>query len=79
MPARPDRVDLVLPPAATTPTARRAAAPATAEPPPVRVHIGRLEVRANLQPAPPRRPERTETTDEALSLGDFLRGRRRPA
>ena len=47
------------------------------EPPPVRVHIGRLEVRANVQeqqrPAPPV-PQPAEP--EGLSLSDYLRGRR---
>ena len=46
------------------------------EPPPVRVHIGRLEVRANVQeqprPAPPPQP----AEPEGLSLSDYLRGRR---
>ena len=46
------------------------------EPPPVRVHIGRLEVRANLQeqPRPAPRPEPSERGE--LSLADYLRGRR---
>jgi hypothetical protein len=45
-------------------------------PPPVRVHIGRLEVRANLQepPRPQRAPERPQPQE--LALGDYLRGRR---
>lgn len=47
-----------------------------AEPPAVRVHIGRLEVRANLQEQP-RRPERPPVPrPPELSLGDYLRGRR---
>ena len=42
---------------------------------PVRVHIGRLEVRANLQePARQRSAERPRPQE--LSLGDYLRGRR---
>jgi hypothetical protein len=53
-----------------------AAAASPAEPAPVRVHIGRLEVRANLQ----ERPRRTERTPapraQELSLSDYLRGRR---
>jgi hypothetical protein len=48
-----------------------------AGPPPVRVHIGRLEVRANVQEqhraaAPPPQP----AEPEGLSLSDYLRGRR---
>jgi len=44
--------------------------------PPVRVHIGRLEVRANLQEPPrPQRPAERPRSQE-LSLGDYLRGRR---
>ena len=42
----------------------------------VRVHIGRLDVRANLQEAPKRPPRRAETRPEGLSLSDYLRGRR---
>ena len=70
-----------------TPTASVIAAPAGAaapaavatardEPPPVRVHIGRLEVHASVgeAPRPQRRPEPREP--EALSLSDYLRGRR---
>ena len=45
------------------------------QPPPVRVHIGRLEVRANLEsPAPPPRP--AEPAPQGLSLSDYLRGKR---
>jgi hypothetical protein len=46
------------------------------EPPAVLVHIGRLEVRANLHEAPPQRPRRTETHPPGPSLADYLRGRR---
>jgi hypothetical protein len=42
----------------------------------VRVHIGRLDVRANLQEAPARPPRRARTSPEGLSLSDYLRGRR---
>jgi hypothetical protein len=42
----------------------------------VRVHIGRLEVRANLQQTPPQRPRRTDPRPQELSLGDYLRGSR---
>jgi hypothetical protein len=43
----------------------------------VRVHIGRLEVRANLQDAaPPPRPSPVEPRPQGLSLSDYLRGRR---
>ncbi len=49
---------------------------AAADEPPVRVHIGRLEVRANLeQPAPtPRRRE--PQRPQGPTLSDYLRGRR---
>jgi hypothetical protein len=51
-------------------------AAAPAEPPAVRVHIGRLEVRANLQEQP-RRPERSPAPrPQELSLSDYLRGQR---
>jgi hypothetical protein len=46
------------------------------EPPPVRVHIGRLEVRANLQQPAPQRPHRDEERPPELSLPDYLRGKR---
>ena len=53
------------------------AASTPAEEPPVRVHIGRLEVRANIEqpPAPPQ-PMSRPAPSEGLSLGDYLRGRR---
>jgi hypothetical protein len=44
-------------------------------PSPVRVHIGRLEVRANLQ-EPRRQPAAERPRPQELSLGDYLRGRR---
>ena len=45
--------------------------------PPVRVHIGRLEIRANVQEPPRPQPARHESRRaEELSLGDYLRGRR---
>lgn len=50
---------------------------AAEERPEVRVHIGRLEVRANLQPAPPPRRREPEPAPE-LSLTDYLRRSRRP-
>jgi hypothetical protein len=49
---------------------------AAEERPETRVHIGRLEVRANLQPAPPPRRREPERAPE-LSLTDYLRGSRR--
>ncbi len=50
---------------------------AALEPSSVRVHIGRLEVRANLQrPATPRPRARDEERPPELSLADYLRGRR---
>jgi hypothetical protein len=46
------------------------------EQPAVRVHIGRLEVRANLQAAPPpEQPRRGQATPEGPSLSEYLRGR----
>jgi hypothetical protein len=55
-----------------------AAAPAARvdEPAPVRVHIGRLEVRANLQQAPPPQRRREAPRPQGLTLGDYLRGKR---
>jgi hypothetical protein len=72
----------VVPLARATPAVPAPLAPATvatiaaAEQPQVRVHIGRLEVRASLeQPAPqPRRREEPRRPPE-LSLSDYLRGR----
>lgn len=62
--------------AASVPSSRTAVATTREEERSVRVHIGRLEVRANLeQPAPkPRRrePERSQ----GPTLSDYLRGRR---
>jgi hypothetical protein len=50
--------------------------PPTAEQP-VRVHIGRLEIRATIQETPPTRPPRRRSArGDALSLGDYLRGAR---
>jgi hypothetical protein len=47
------------------------------EPPPVRVHIGRLEVRASLGEAPSRpQPLPVPSEPEGLSLSDYLRGKR---
>ena len=47
-----------------------------ADEPPVRVHIGRLEVRANLE-QPARRPERREPQkQQGTTLSDYLRGKR---
>jgi hypothetical protein len=47
------------------------------EQPPVRVHIGRLEVRANLHEAPRSEPRRQEPEPEGLALSDYLRGKGR--
>jgi hypothetical protein len=60
---------------ATTAAAPAAIAVSRGEEPAVRVHIGRLEVRANLQAAPPpdRRP-REHAIPAGPSLSDYLRG-----
>jgi hypothetical protein len=50
--------------------------PARDEAPAVRVHIGRLEVRANLQQAPPQPRTREEAPPQGPSLSDYLRGKR---
>lgn len=55
---------------------RGSAAPPRAEAPPVRVHIGRLEVRANLQPPVREQPRREAPRPEGVSLADYLRGQR---
>jgi hypothetical protein len=49
---------------------------ASAQLPPVRVHIGRLEVRANVQEPPRPQPLREEPREPGLLLSDYLRGRR---
>jgi hypothetical protein len=49
---------------------------AAAEEPGVRVHIGRLEVRANLQEPVREQPRPEMPKAEELSLRDYLRGRR---
>jgi hypothetical protein len=64
---------------AATPPARAAVttgAPARDDPPPVRVHIGRLEVRASLTESPRPQPLPAPSEPEGLSLSDYLRGRR---
>ena len=72
-PATPAAPVLAAPAGAVAPAA---VAAARDEPPPVRVHIGRLEVRASLEeaPRPQQLPEPREP--EGLSLSDYLRGRR---
>jgi hypothetical protein len=42
----------------------------------IRVSIGRVEVRANLVAAPPPRPAPRARREDALALGDYLRGKR---
>ncbi len=50
---------------------------AAADEPPVRVHIGRLEVRANLeQPSPKPKSRQERAAAEGLSLSEYLRGRK---
>jgi len=65
-------------PAAPAPAARGSrAADGAAQPPAVRVHIGRLEVRANLQappPAPTIAPRASRSEGQGLSA--YLRGER---
>ena len=59
--------------AARSPAPAGEARQAAPEAPVVRVHIGRLEVRANLQ-EPPRQPaSQREPLEPALSLSDYLR------
>jgi hypothetical protein len=47
-----------------------------ADEPPVRVHIGRLEVRANLEQPPPKPARRQPERPQGQALSDYLRGRR---
>jgi hypothetical protein len=56
----------------------RSVTPGSSEPPAVRVHIGRLEIRANLpEPASPRpRTPPREDAAKGVSLADYLRGTR---
>lgn len=66
-------------PVAPAPAARGATATAVAsrdEEPRVRVHIGRLEVRATLEQPAPERRQPGEPRAPELSLSDYLRGRR---
>ncbi len=58
--------------------ATRSASPSGPEPPAVRVHIGRLEIRANLPEPAPVRPPARQVREEAtsVSLADYLRGAR---
>jgi hypothetical protein len=73
----------VVPAAPATPALAGPAAPAVPaavaaardEPPPVRVHIGRLEVRASLGEPPRPQPLPQAREPEGLSLSDYLRGR----
>jgi len=51
-------------------------APPHRDEPAVRVHIGRLEVRANLEQPAPEQPRREAARADALSLSDYLRGKR---
>jgi hypothetical protein len=57
--------------------AQTAATDARDEPAPVRVQIGRLEVRANLHEAPRSERPRREPEPEGLALSDYLRGKGR--
>ena len=48
----------------------------TADEPPVRVHIGRLEVRANLEQPAPKQRRSQPAASQGPALSDYLRGRR---
>jgi hypothetical protein len=79
-PARPPRPTAVpaelVHRAVSSPVPERQPARTPAVEPPVRIHIGRLEVRAVL-PDPPRAPRpRERLAPDGLSLADYLRGRR---
>jgi hypothetical protein len=63
---------------APEPAAPALTADAQKEPPAVRVHIGRLEVRASLE-EPAQQPRRKEPQPDELSLADYLRGERETA
>jgi hypothetical protein len=63
-------------PASPPPVAPALLSAARPEPPAVSVHIGRLEVRANLQQPSPQRMRRESTPTQELSLADYLGGRR---
>jgi hypothetical protein len=66
-------------PAVLVPASRSAMPTADFESPGVRVHIGRLEVRANLEPEPRRAEPAPAPGEPEPSLGEYLRGgRRRP-
>jgi hypothetical protein len=54
----------------------RSASTVAADEPPVRVHIGRLEVRANLEQPPRQVTTREPARPQELTLSDYLRGRR---
>jgi hypothetical protein len=62
--------------AAATPAPAPAVEEARAEAPVVRVHIGRLEVRASVHEAPPPGWARERRAPPELALGDYLRGER---
>jgi hypothetical protein len=75
VPATPATPTLAEPRAAVT-LATAATATARDEAPPVRVHIGRLEVRANLHEPSRAQPPAEAREPEGLSLSDYLRGKR---
>lgn len=58
------------------PAHRRPGQAPAQEPPPVRVHIGRLEVRAEVREPARREAPRLAPEPETLSLSDYLRGKR---
>jgi hypothetical protein len=61
---------------ASVPSTFPVAAAAAPEAPAVRVHIGRLEVRANLQAAPPAPPAARPPRHDGVALSAYLRGKR---
>jgi hypothetical protein len=67
------RATPVVPTSVTAAAATARAAPD--DQPTVRVHIGRLEVRANLEQPAPKPQRRQEPRTPELSLSDYLRGR----
>jgi len=72
-PARPVRADA---PVSLTDAGAPAAAAATSAERNITIHIGRLDIRANLQALSPPRPEHRRDPEPEVGLSDYLRGRR---